>query len=114
MRPPCLTASASRELPIGMIGVGASPSGAFGARSESGCLSAGSVIDRRDMQKPFRPGTVEFSGGNVWVVADAASHYTPQSVSLAVLERRRDVAQPGSAPEWGSGGRGFKSRRPDF
>src|SRR5437588_5420194 len=25
----------------------------------------------------------------------------------------RDVAQPGSAPEWGSGGRGFKSRRPD-
>ena len=27
---------------------------------------------------------------------------------------RRDVAQSGSAPEWGSGGRGFKSRRPDF
>src|SRR5687767_15094657 len=26
----------------------------------------------------------------------------------------RDVAQPGSAPEWGSGGPGFKSRRPDF
>ena len=26
----------------------------------------------------------------------------------------RDVAQPGSAPEWGSGGRGFKSRRPDY
>ena len=26
----------------------------------------------------------------------------------------RDVAQPGSAPEWGSGGRGFKSRRPDW
>ena len=25
----------------------------------------------------------------------------------------RDVAQLGSAPEWGSGGRGFKSRRPD-
>jgi hypothetical protein len=25
----------------------------------------------------------------------------------------RDVAQPGSAPEWGSGGRGFESRRPD-
>ena len=23
------------------------------------------------------------------------------------------MAQPGSAPEWGSGGRGFKSRRPD-
>src|ERR1041385_2233168 len=27
--------------------------------------------------------------------------------------KERDVAQPGSAPEWGSGGRGFKSRRPD-
>src|SRR5215831_19007713 len=26
----------------------------------------------------------------------------------------RDVAQSGSAPEWGSGGRGFKSRRPDW
>src|SRR5947199_1304566 len=26
----------------------------------------------------------------------------------------RDVAQSGSAPEWGSGGRGFKSRRPDL
>jgi len=25
----------------------------------------------------------------------------------------RDVAQPGSAPAWGAGGRGFKSRRPD-
>ena len=25
----------------------------------------------------------------------------------------RDVAQPGSAPEWGSGGRWFKSSRPD-
>ncbi len=28
--------------------------------------------------------------------------------------KERDVAQPGSAPEWGSGGRGFKSRRPDY
>ena len=26
---------------------------------------------------------------------------------------RRGVAQPGSAPEWGSGGRRFKSARPD-
>ncbi len=30
------------------------------------------------------------------------------------VEWQRDVAQSGSAPEWGSGGRGFKSRRPDF
>ena len=27
--------------------------------------------------------------------------------------KNRDVAQSGSAPEWGSGGREFKSRRPD-
>jgi hypothetical protein len=47
------------------------------------------------------------------VVGGEASDYTPQSVWLRVLELRRDVAQPGSAPEWGSGGRGFKSRRPD-
>ena len=33
---------------------------------------------------------------------------------LCPRKRRRDVAQSGSAPEWGSGGRGFKSRRPDF
>ena len=28
-------------------------------------------------------------------------------------ESERDVAQPGSAPDWGSGGRGFESRHPD-
>ncbi len=28
-------------------------------------------------------------------------------------EARRGVAQSGSAPVWGTGGRGFKSRRPD-
>ena len=33
-----------------------------------------------------------------------------ESSAIAV---QRDVAQSGSAPEWGSGGRGFKSRRPD-
>ena len=27
--------------------------------------------------------------------------------------KKRDVAQLGSAPLWGSGGRGFKSRRSD-
>ena len=27
--------------------------------------------------------------------------------------RRRDVAQPGSAPVWGTGGRKFKSCHPD-
>jgi hypothetical protein len=57
-------------------------------------------------------GTSLYSSG--WVVEDGPGDYTPHSVSLAVYERKRDVAQPGSAPEWGSGGRGFKSRRPDF
>jgi hypothetical protein len=52
--------------------------------------------------------------GRCRVVGAAASDYTPQSVSLGETRRKRDVAQPGSAPEWGSGGRGFKSRRPDF
>ena len=36
--------------------------------------------------------------------APAASRYNREA---------RDVAQPGSAPVWGTGGRGFKSRRPD-
>ena len=27
--------------------------------------------------------------------------------------RLRDVAQPGSVPAWGAGGREFKSHRPD-
>ena len=29
------------------------------------------------------------------------------------LPKRRGVAQPGSAPAWGAGGRRFKSARPD-
>jgi hypothetical protein len=31
----------------------------------------------------------------------------------AKTQNNRDVAQSGSAPEWGSGGRWFKSSRPD-
>src|SRR5688572_23499338 len=31
----------------------------------------------------------------------------------AISRRSRSVAQPGSASDWGSGGRGFKSRRSD-
>jgi hypothetical protein len=29
------------------------------------------------------------------------------------MQKNRSVAQPGSAPYWGCGGRGFKSRRSD-
>ncbi len=32
----------------------------------------------------------------------------------AYISRSRDVAQSGSAPEWGSGGRRFESGRPDW
>ena len=35
------------------------------------------------------------------------------SKSVKHLEESRGVAQPGSAPEWGSGGRRFKSGHPD-
>src|SRR6056297_3128517 len=31
-----------------------------------------------------------------------------------ICHLQRDVAQSGSAPEWGSGGRAFKSPRPDY
>ncbi len=33
---------------------------------------------------------------------------------VARIFPHRGVAQPGSAPEWGSGGREFESRRPDL
>src|SRR5690606_7522755 len=48
-----------------------------------------------------------------------ARRYLPPRASTApdpdryTLQPSRAVAQLGSAPEWGSGGRGFKSRRPD-
>ena len=32
---------------------------------------------------------------------------------FTVKKKGRDVAESGSAPEWGSGGRRFKSSRPD-
>ncbi len=41
--------------------------------------------------------------GSCWFVSVPASRVTG----------RRGVAQPGSAPEWGSGGRWFESSRPD-
>ena len=36
------------------------------------------------------------------------------SIFIRKAKKRRGVAQPGSAPEWGSGGRRFKSGHPDF
>ena len=41
------------------------------------------------------------------------AYATLLSKSVKQKENRRGVAQPGSAPEWGSGGRRFKSGRPD-
>ena len=37
----------------------------------------------------------------------------PILYDVALLKSRRGVAQPGSAPAWGAGGRRFKSSRPD-
>src|SRR5713226_4195295 len=36
-----------------------------------------------------------------------------QVIKLILNSQRRGVAQPGSAPPWGGGGRRFKSSRPD-
>src|SRR5690349_10089403 len=47
------------------------------------------------------------------VVEGSGIDYVSPSVRLVKASGGRDVAQPGSAPELGSGGRGFKSRRPD-
>jgi hypothetical protein len=38
---------------------------------------------------------------------------TGKNIAVISNTKIRDVAQSGSAPEWGSGGREFKSRRPD-
>jgi hypothetical protein len=38
---------------------------------------------------------------------------TGKDIAVKSSTKIRDVAQSGSAPEWGSGGREFKSRRPD-
>jgi hypothetical protein len=38
---------------------------------------------------------------------------TGKDIAVKSRTKIRDVAQSGSAPEWGSGGREFKSRRPD-
>jgi hypothetical protein len=38
---------------------------------------------------------------------------TGKNIAVKSATKIRDVAQSGSAPEWGSGGREFKSRRPD-
>jgi hypothetical protein len=43
---------------------------------------------------------------------EGAKPLTPRG-SLDNISSCRDVAQTGSAPEWGSGGRRFKSSRPD-
>ncbi len=47
---------------------------------------------------------------NLCRICSLKSGATPEE---ARIFPRRGVAQPGSAPEWGSGGREFESRRPD-
>ena len=58
--------------------------------------SSGTVLRRFSPGKPRR--RTEHAAGNRSRIKDL---------------QRRDVAQPGSAPDWGSGGRGFESRHPD-
>jgi hypothetical protein len=65
---------------MGVIGVGASPSWGFGAAVESGLFSALSVIGAKSCKNL----SSEFAGSAGTVVEDAASDYTPQSVSLGV------------------------------
>jgi hypothetical protein len=67
----------------------------------------------------WRKGSAEQSGLHCLEVsaarrasAEATGWAGVRGIRLPVSQLR-DVAQPGSAPEWGSGGRGFKSRRPD-
>ena len=42
------------------------------------------------------------------------AYATLLSKSVKQTKINRGVAQPGSAPEWGSGGRRFKSGHPDY
>ncbi len=47
-------------------------------------------------------------------VKQNVKHLLNISNSILPKTRRRGVAQPGSAPEWGSGGRRFKSAHPEI
>ena len=56
---------------------------------------------------PCRPGVLYGPSGG------AAERRSVDSLPRGKTLQTRGVAQPGSAPEWGSGGRRFKSSRPD-
>ena len=58
-----------------------------------------------------RKGRSRQAGGRSQPGESAPGSLQPRS--LIALGRRRDVAQPGSALDWGSRGRGFESRHPD-
>ncbi len=47
------------------------------------------------------------------MLLSSPAYATLLSKSVKHQESYRGVAQPGSAPEWGSGGRRFESGRPD-
>lgn len=66
--------------------------------------SASSAEPPRAIEAPARYG---------YAAIGAALGIADSSGARARLTRRRGVAQSGSAPVWGTGGRGFKSRRPD-
>ena len=47
------------------------------------------------------------------VLSNSALNVKQNFDNISLKTKRRGVAQPGSAPEWGSGGRRFKSGHPD-
>ncbi len=53
------------------------------------------------------------NGSGVYVDAPQKQDPAKQTSSLESNSQRRGVAQPGSAPALGAGGRVFESRRPD-
>ena len=59
-----------------------------------------------------RPGAGRLSGSPTGRIADRRARRVAVDRG-ARLRPSRGVAQPGSAPEWGSGGRAFESLRPD-
>ncbi len=53
------------------------------------------------------------TGTLVLIGHDPIRQILPEDIETTRFPASRDVAQLGSAPEWGSGGRRFESGRPD-
>ena len=58
-------------------------------------------------------GSTEVVQGEIYGHAEKLPRELTGKILVDIVCSCRDVAQTGSAPEWGSGGRRFKSSRPD-